>query len=197
MRKFAFLMGLLLLVTFSASAQDNSKVDIFGGYSFLMYRPNVTGVASHINFNGGVGSISYNPSSWIGLVGEIGGYHAGTINSNTGAAFPGASVNAVSYLFGPKIFMSSGKIEPFAQVLFGGVHGTPSGFGASEVNQNAFAMALGGGLDYKVAPHIAIRVGQVEYLMTRFSNNVANGIGTGGTGSQNSFRYSAGVVFKF
>jgi hypothetical protein len=184
------------LVSLSASAQDNSKVDLFGGYSYLMFRPNATGVASKINFNGGIGSLSYNLNDWLAGVAEFGGYHAGTINSNTGVPFAGASVNALSYLFGPKIYMSKGKITPFAQVLFGGVHAMPSGFGSTAVNQNAFGLALGGGLDWNASPHFAVRLGQIEYLMTRFSN-VNNGIGTGGTGTQNNFRYSAGVVFKF
>ncbi len=142
--------------------------------------------AQGINFNGGVGSISYNPSSWIGLVGEFGGYHNGNVQGS------GASVNTVSYLFGPKSFMSSGKIEPFAQVLFGGSHASCSNCGG-QASANAFTMALGGGLDYKFAPHIAIRVGQIDYVMTRFS--IASGFGN--NANQNNFRYSAGVVFKF
>jgi len=198
MRKFAGLMGLLLLASLSASAQDNSKVDVFGGYSYLMYRPDVStpGAPSSVNFNGVVGSVAVNLNSWIGGVGEFAGYHAGTITAN-GAPIPGASINAMTYLFGPKIFKSTGKITPFAQALFGGVHDTPSGFGANELSQGAFAMALGGGLDWNAGHHFAVRLAQIEYLMTRFNNTTLGGIGAAGTGMQNSFRYSAGVVFRF
>jgi len=193
-------MGLLFLVSVSASAQDNPKVDIFGGYSYLRYSPNAgTGAPSSVNFNGGVGSISYNLNNWIGGVAEVAGYHAGTINVN-GTAVPGASANAVTYLFGPKIYVTKGKLTPFGQVLFGGVHGslTESVSNVSAtVSDNAFATAFGGGLDYNATRHISVRLGQIEYLMTRFSNTTGNGIGSGGTGTQNNLRYSAGVVFRF
>ncbi len=194
MRKFACLMGLLLLVSLNARAQNTSKIEVFGGYSYLRYRPDVStaGAPSSVNFNGGVGSVAVNLNHWIGGVGEVAGYHASTITSN-----PGATINAVTYLFGPKIFVSTGKITPFAQALFGGIHEIPSGFGANEVSQNAFAMALGGGLDWNAGHHIAVRLGQIEYLMTRFNNTTMGGIEAAGNEMQNSFRYSAGVVFRF
>jgi opacity protein-like surface antigen len=181
-------------MSLSASAQDNSRFDVFGGYSYLMYRPDVStaGAPSSVNFNGGIGSLALNLNHWIGGVGEVAGYHASTITST-----PGATINAITYLFGPKIFVSIGKISPFAQALFGGIHETPSGFGANEVSQNAFAMAVGGGLDWNAGHHIGVRLGQIEYLMTRFNNTTIGGIGAAGNGMQNSFRYSAGVVFRF
>ena len=196
MRRFACLVGLLVLATVSAAAQDNSKVDIFGGYMYLRFSPNISGSGiSSVNFNGGVGSVSYNPSKWIGIVGEIAGYHAGTIKSN-GVAMPDTTSNAVTYLFGPKIFKSVGKLTPFAQVLFGGVHVSVSTPPPTPESENGFAMALGGGLDWNASHHIGVRLGQIEYAMTRFPNT-ANGFLSGTTGTQNNFRYAAGVVFRF
>ena len=57
-----------------------------------------------------------------------------------------------------------------------------------------FAAAYGGGLDWNVSKHFAVRLGQFEDLYTQFDANI--GFGSGGGGSQNSFRYSTGVVFK-
>ena len=51
---------------------------------------------------------------------------------------------------------------------------------------NAFAMALGGGVDWKANDRIAIRLAQGDYLLTRF-----------GSTSQHNFRLSTGVVFRF
>jgi hypothetical protein len=141
MRKFVCLMGLLLLASLNAAAQDNSKVDVFGGYSYLRYTP-VSGT-SVTNFNGGVGSISYNMNGWIGVVGEVAGYHNGSVNGSI------VSANVVTYLFGPKVFVNAGKVTPFAQVLFGGAHASASDSGAS-ASENAFAATLGGGLDWNV-----------------------------------------------
>ncbi len=199
MRKCVFLIGMMLLVSMSAAAQDNSKFDVFGGYSYLMFRPDwsaLPGAPSTINFNGGVGSISYNLNSWIGGVGEFGGYHAGTITSN-GVAVSGASIGALSYLFGPKLFVRTRRFTPFAQALFGGIHASPSGLQSAEASQNSLAMAFGGGLDWNATHHIAVRIGQVEYLMTRFSTSTYGTIGYYGTGIQNNIRYSAGVVLRF
>ena len=59
------------------------------------------------------------------------------------------------------------------------------------LEQNAFAMAAGGGLDYSLTKHIALKPIQVEYLMTQIDS-------TKGFGShQNDVRYSGGVVFRF
>jgi hypothetical protein len=49
--------------------------------------------------------------------------------------------------------------------------------------ETAFAMALGGGVDVRVGGPFSVRLGQLDYLMTRFGDT-----------RQNNFRFSAGVV---
>ena len=178
MKKIALLMGLLLVVGFRASAQDMNKVDIFGGYSYLRFNPGSG--ASSINLNGGVGSFAYNLTDHIAGVAELGGNH-GTLS--------GVGVTSFSYLFGPKIYAKMEKVTPFAQVLFGGVHGSCSDCSASA---NAFGMALGGGVDWNVHDRISVRLAQVDYVYTRFSTDLVE-LGS----SQNNFRYSVGVVIHF
>jgi hypothetical protein len=118
-------------------------------------------------------SFAVNPKPWLGIVGDIGGYHEAAPQG-----FP--SGNLVSYLFGPRVsFRRDSRITPFAQVLFGGAYDTTSG-------QTALAMTAGGGFDLKIAPHVAIRLGQGEYFMTRF-----------GGSTQNNVRISTGLVFQF
>jgi hypothetical protein len=53
-------------------------------------------------------------------------------------------------------------------------------------SDSGFARALGGGLDYKVAPRITVRVGQFDFLQTHISSE-----------TQNYFRYASGVVVHF
>jgi hypothetical protein len=79
---------------------------------------------------------------------------------------------------------SSERFTPFAHALFGGARSSSSVFGFS-ASETAFAMALGGGVDIG-SRNLAFRIGQFDYLMTRF----------GGV-RQNDFRYSAGIVFRF
>jgi opacity protein-like surface antigen len=197
MKRWALLCGALLLFVGAASAQgtdtDSPKVEVFGGYSYVRFNPGMG--ASGVNFNGGSGSAAYNLTPSIGIVGDIGGYHYSQ---------SGGSANVISYLFGPKIAMRRGPITPFAQVLFGGAHGSINGgtcatarvrpdtsfSGCGSTSENAFAMALGGGVDWNATDHIGIRLIQAEYLLTRF--------GFGGSSySQNNARISAGVVFRF
>jgi opacity protein-like surface antigen len=150
-----------------ASAQDVPKVDVFGGYSFAYLRANGAGAS----FNGGSASGAYNTNSWLGLVGDFGGYHTDT---------DGESGNLFTYLFGPRITFRRGKVTPFVQTLIGAGHLTGPGF-----SKNAFAMTAGGGLDWNASEHLSIRVAQLEYFMTRFGN------------TQNGVRVSTGVVFHF
>ncbi len=193
MKSLALLCGALLLFAGVASAQDSPKVEAFGGYSYLRANDFNTG----LNFNGGSGSLAYNLTPMFGIVGDFGGYHWSQ---------SGADATVVSYLLGPKVALRHGPITPFAQVLFGGAHASGSAFNqgcAARVrgegttctvsgSENAFAMTIGGGVDWNATPHIGIRLIQAEYLMTRFS-----GFGNNGSNTQNNARISTGVVFRW
>ncbi len=65
---------------------------------------------------------------------------------------------------------------------------------SAHVSDSTFAMAFGGGLDWKAGDHILVRVAQADYLYTKhdFSFGVP-GIAT----HQNNIRLSAGIVYVF
>lgn len=185
MRKFWCLLGLLLLFSVAASAQDNPKADVFLGYSYLRVNPGTISGIPGFNLNGGVGSVNYSRGHSLGVVGEFGGYHVGSIGGVP------VSGTLLTYLFGPRFTYHSGsRISPFAHVLFGGAHVNGSAFGGT-TSANSFAVAIGGGVDAKVAEHVAVRLGQFDYLLTRFDIS-----GTGRT-SQNNLRYTGGIVFRW
>jgi len=52
-------------------------------------------------------------------------------------------------------------------------------------------MTVGGGLDANPTRHIGLRLGQVEYLMTRFKEATPNRV------TQNNLRFSTGIVFRW
>jgi hypothetical protein len=186
MKRMALLV--LGLVAIPAAAQETPKVEVSGGYSYV--RANlITPNGCCPNMHGGIGSAAFNANRWVGVVGEIGVYHTGNV-VNTGL-----DLTVVSYLFGPRLsYRKHERLTPFAHVLLGGGHaggtlysgksGSP-GLGPN----NAFAIAAGGGLDVKVSSHAAVRVFQADYLLSRFLNGVND--------HQNSFRLTAGVVFRF
>jgi hypothetical protein len=51
-------------------------------------------------------------------------------------------------------------------------------------------MAIGGGFDIPVNKSFEVRPVEIDYLMTRFTNQFNNS-------SQNNFRFSGGVNFRF
>jgi opacity protein-like surface antigen len=165
-------------------AQENApKMDIFAGYSYLQANPGVTGFDS-FHLHGASASVAYNYNNWLSGVADFGGYSHG----NT---FGGGNGTLSTYLFGPRVtYRHLHKITPFGQVLFGVGHADASSFGTAH-SQTAFAMAVGGGVDYKLFDRFSIRPIQADYLRTRF------GVGTTGTQTENNVRLSTGFVFRF
>ncbi|HKC84820.1 MAG TPA: hypothetical protein VKG02_02525, partial [Blastocatellia bacterium] len=145
-----------------------------------------------VNAHGFNTSLAGNIAKHIGIVGEFSRF-------DTSMSIPtqvlGLSItvnsNVLTYLFGPRIVLHRGKAEPFVHALFGGarenlkVPGRPF----APRTDNAFAFALGGGLDVKVNGNFAIRVAQIDYLGDKLGNILGSHTG-------NNFRYSAGIVIR-
>jgi len=224
MRKFVCLLGAVIVAGMSLSAvaqistsnsrYDLSKVSVFGGYSYLRYS-NGTDSALYgnsesdltANSNGLVVSAAYNFADNFAVVGEYGFYHASSLSNVDPGPGGSATLNMQTYLIGPKISSSSrSPVKPFFQILIGMASGTfkasSGGVSVTGPRASSFAMAIGGGLDWKIDHHLSIRPAQVEYLMTRFpkSESAPDGVpppGYLGNGTQNNLRASAGVVYNF
>ena len=96
-----------------------------------------------------------------------------------------------AYLFGPRIrFHKISRVMPFAQILLGGGRLNASSGGVN-AGENGFSVATGGGVDWPLGGHFAVRLVEVDYLLTRF-NRV-----DGSSATQNDLRISAGLVFRF
>ncbi|HUA83325.1 MAG TPA: outer membrane beta-barrel protein [Bryobacteraceae bacterium] len=161
-------------------AQDEvatPKYEVGVNYSYLHVNA-ASGDLSR-NGNGGSGYFEYNLNRTVGLVGDVGGY------ANTAS---GKNDRLMTYMFGPRFNWRHSKLNPYVQFLFGGAYlwNNPN----YSTTQNAFATAAGGGVDYALTKHFAIKPIQVEYVMTQI--NSANGFGS----HQNDLRYSAGVVWR-
>ena len=173
-RKIGLLLTLSLLLGFSAAAQD-SKADFYAGFQYTRMS------AFGANQYGGVGQFAYYPTSWFGVVGEFSG---STLGPSAGAL---TTANTLyTYMGGPRVAFRHGPIQPYVQALFGGATVNTSTQGFPPANNNGFALAVGGGLDLKIHRHIAFRLIQADYFYTHF-----------GGGTQNNFRFSTGIVFRF
>lgn len=183
-------VGLLLATGFPLHAQQAApKFQFAGTYAYTRLNIKAPGGYSEgLQSNGGTGSVAVNLTNSFGLVGEFGEYETSTLR-----AAGGTTLVYGSYLFGPRFSIrKSDTLTPYFQTLFGGVKGDVPFFlpgGTIHSDQNAFAWTAGGGLDAKVTEHISIRVAQVEYVMTKWSDGVNN--------RQNSVRIETGLVFNF
>jgi hypothetical protein len=184
-------------------AQDVPKVEIPVGFSMINVHPNLSPVTSFNVFGGG-GQIDLNFSRTFGFKADFMGYTQGSglRDQLRQLGYEGqVSGNMFTYMFGPQIKKHSGTVQPFAEFLFGAAHTnayatilTAEGkIKQGSGNNNGFAMALGGGIDIKVARHLALRPLEVDYLLTRFSANHVAGY----TANQNNFRYVGGLNFLF
>jgi opacity protein-like surface antigen len=163
MKKVIFLFVALSVFAIPSRAQS---VDVSVSYSYFRL-----GGSRGINQNGVSGSVAYNYKSWLGLVGDFGGYHASP---------GGTSLNTYTYLFGPRVTLRNpSKINPFGQFLLGGSRITDGG------SSSQFAYSIGGGVDIGLLPHLALRP-QVDYI----------GLNTSGSRT-NCTRVSAGLVVHF
>src|SRR5271155_233686 len=171
-RSVAFL--LCILVSGFAFGQD-SRADLFGGYSYLNIDTNGL-TASRQNANGWEASLSGNFNNWLAAEAEVAGYYKD---------YSGVSVTDYSYGAGPRI-----NIKPvFLHALIGGDHLTGSASGIS-ASQDSLAGAFGGGVQWKVSGPFSIRA-SADYVFTR--HNILGGPSV----TQSNIRASVGVVYSF
>jgi hypothetical protein len=182
---FALATGLVFASAGTAHCQYAAghlpQVDLAGTYSFM--QANAAKFEGHFNLNGGSVSLAHNVNDRFAFIADVGVYRFPELPLKTNNTM-------YTYLFGPRILSrKSDRAGPFAQILFGGgrLNASSSGIKAGE---NAFAIAIGGGLDVPLRSHFTIRVVEVDYLLTRFAN------GNGSSATQNNFRVSAGLVYR-
>ncbi len=175
----------------ASNGDSYPAVDLFVGYSFVRFSTNTGGVKETFNWHGLTGALAGNVNRWFSLVGDLGFYRIKDLPRPV-------SGSAYTYLFGPQFSHRGEHWTPFVHALFGAarladiqVSTVPSGsaFFNRAFSQNSFATALGMGLDGNFNKHIGVRVFQVEYLMTKFTD--------GGDNKQNNLRASAGLVLHF
>lgn len=205
MRKLVPMLAAVLVTAFFASTAQAQSIRLFGGYSYA--RPSLTqseagcvpgpgtacalvivppkAVTTNPNLNGWEVSATLKLIPFVGMTADF--------SEHTGTGLGASSAKYRTYLFGPELRFP-GPISPFAHILLGGAHVSTTTASISDSPYNAvlgakdtaFASAIGGGIDLKVLPFIAVRPIQIDFLTTRF-----------GSSSQNQPRISAGLVLHF
>jgi opacity protein-like surface antigen len=120
-------------------------------------------------------SLTYFTNDWLGLEGNVSAAFAPEI-------FDREHVKLLVYGVGPKIAWRERKWSPWAHALVGGAHEQPQTVGHGK---NAFAVQLGGGVDYNVNSRFAGRL-EGNYIRSSFFSQ-----------SQDNFQLGAGIVIHF
>jgi Outer membrane protein beta-barrel domain/PDZ domain len=167
-----------LLFCFIASglglAQD-SRADVFGGYSYLNLDTN--GLSSRQNANGWEASVSGNFNKWFAAEADVSAYYK--TYDIFGVNVP---LRDYAYVAGPRI-----NLKPvFVHALIGGDHLGGSTLGLS-ASQDGLAGAFGGGVQWKYSRHLSVRA-SADYVVSRHD------ILAGSPVTQSA---SVGIVYSF
>ena len=172
-------MSIALVLVFTGSAFSQHGGQIFGGYSYQ--RTGGEGV------NGFNASVTGDIAPWVGITGDF------AVHSKVNA-----DAKLLSFMFGPQFTSHvNDTTSMFVHILAGGYRASgsvaSSGLGIS-VNSSGtgFSTATGGGVDFRVAPRIAVRPVQIDWI--HLGNTSLFGADMG---SSNGFRYSGGLVVRF
>ncbi len=162
-----------ILLTFSPAAQAlGPGGDAFFGYSRTgsdTFYPNVGGL------NGWEGALHLKMMPFVGFEGDVAHYGLGANSS-----IP----RTTTVLLGPRVSVGALGIKLFGHFLVGGEHSANSG--PANISGGAFAYALGGGVDFPIAPFFACRVAGDRLSAPTESPS---------TGTH--ARFSTGLVFRF
>ncbi len=195
MRRSLLFAVLLLAFPLNGAAQFIPHVAVFGGYTYVHAK--YTGSSTGFSLNGWDASLEVKQFPLVGFVADV---------SRQYGSPGGFRQNQTMALFGPQLSIPGfRRVIPYAHVMAGFVHGTneifaygPDGFPCTpsscvpptvitSVNTgNAFATALGGGLDYKLSGPIWIRVVQVDWLHANLNPD-----------HHTQMRLATGIVFRF
>ncbi|HSY90469.1 MAG TPA: hypothetical protein VK812_03805 [Candidatus Binatus sp.] len=172
MPKSATILAFVVLILFSIpmAAQFNGLLpngNVYAGVSYGQLTDQIN-KQSYRGFEGSFEALPFTRFPRIGLVADAGGYF------RTG-------VTQYTFLGGPRLSFSSGKWRPFVHAMAGIRHVNSEGF-----IYNPLAIDVGGGADYKLPfKNFSWRV-QGDYLRGHY-----------GSASQNDYRASTGIVWRF
>jgi hypothetical protein len=158
-------------------------VEVLGGYSYLRANP------EGFNLHGWNASVAGNITDWFGVEGDLSGHYGHP--SDRFGSIPGIDIDQYTFMGGPRLAYRTGPVVPFAHFLIGAVRASTRDVEFGSTSDWALGTVVGGGLDVGISKSVAVRVAQVDWLMTRFNT------GHHDAERQNNFRFSAGIVLKF
>ena len=200
---------------------QNEHLQLFGGYSLFVNDSNdlrrfgpvldrLSGDPEHQTLHGWDTELSLHLTNLISVVGDVSGHYqtARLIQFSKIGNLPNINIDVTSHIYnflaGPRVSFTTGPLRPFAHVLVGLSRTTSHSSIAEDsltvttVNDNNFALALGGGFDLPVGHFLSIRPVKLDYIRVKTDPNELTAFTLNPSPSwTNNLRYSAGVVFRF
>ena len=195
-RFFASASILILFTSLAAGQSPDRRLEVFGGYSFVVgdFTGTYVDRSTHV-LNGWDASAAYKTNRFFGLAADFSGYYPHYTFSGLGAFT--ISARSLSFMFGPQVSVPLPGVTPFAHFLLGATHvGYPQPSGCPEcssTSDNSFSYAVGGGIDIPLKHRLAFRV-QADLYHSGFTTS----------DNQETFRFhhndpriATGLVFHF
>ncbi len=177
---------------------DPGRFELYGGYSYARASAVVTEVPLCVttgcqlpsfvktdrgNLNGWDVAGAVRVDSWLSVVADVTGHYGVFYDKN--APQP-STLHYQTYLAGAQLAYPA-RFSPFVRAMAGEARETiipsqaaipTSGhipvYKGLPGSNNSIAGIFGGGVDYHLTQHLSIRLAQIDYLLTRFSNGVQN-----------------------
>ena len=195
----ALLVACTAPFTFAQTAADDyNKVDVGVLYSHNrvdtgVEDPNQNFLSEREGFHGFEAFVKGNVSRYVGLKGSY-SFNRKSFNTGGGTAATTFDVDTDIHQFlGGVEFKDNAKetkVKPFAHVLAGVAHARAKvsnstiPFNDSE-NENGFAAAVGGGIDFKLGDRVDLRAVQFDYNPVRSNGETSH-----------NFRIGIGLIFR-
>jgi hypothetical protein len=190
--------GLMLALAGIAAGQEVPKIEVFGGFSYLRVHSgsvpvdtNLNGIVpaaqrnANVNMAGWDGSATENLNYWFGGEFDARGTYGSQPSFSTRPSF---STKIHAFTYGPRFsFRRIPHVVPYVHILVGAaLFNAVANQSGPSASTAAVAVIPGAGIDVNVSQRFAIRLLQLDYMMTRFYNQ-----------RQDNAAVSAGFVFHF
>lgn len=135
------------------------------------------------------GSIELGTNSWrgLGIAANISGTHTSAVGATT------IPLSLVTATFGPRYrWHADRRASIYCEGLIGEANGFKSLFPVvtgAQTSANGLAAQVGGGFDYRLSQHVAIRAVEAAWQHTQVPNGTNN--------VQNDLRLGAGLILRF
>jgi hypothetical protein len=128
-------------------------------------------------------------SHGLGVVADLAGEHTANMHGS------GVALDMVTTTFGPRYTWQPRRYRRsalYGQVLVGEANGFNSvfpNFNGATSSANDLALKIGGGMNYTLSRHLAVRVIEAGWLRTQLPNSTTN--------VQNNLHIGAGLILRF